>query len=88
MVHYSTRLVVTNQGPYSVEDDYDGSYIQRERYFIEVDTKPLREVSLSKNSVLKALDTPSEGDNPLARLKDKLTLSELISLVARYDGFP
>jgi hypothetical protein len=79
-------LQLTKREPYTLEDQFDGTYIRKERYFIERLNKALQEVTPSKKSVLKALGTASR-QHPLTSAKDKLTVQEMIGIVSSYDGF-
>lgn len=76
-------LQLTKREPYSIDEPVDGTYVRQERYFLERQNS-MSEITLSRKSVLKALGSPASPSGPA---KDKLTVQELISFVASYDGF-
>jgi hypothetical protein len=76
-------LQVTKREPYALDEQFDGTYIRQERYFIERGNT-MREITLSRKSVLKALGSPLSPSSPT---KDKLTVQEMIGLVASHEGF-
>lgn len=79
-------LQLTKRESYTMEDQFDGTYIRKERYFIERENKALQEVTPSRKSVLKALGATSH-QHSLTLAKDKLTVQEMIGIVGSYDGF-
>ena len=81
--HMRATLQLTKREPYSIDEPVDGTYVRQERYFLERQNS-MSEITLSRKSVLKALGSPASPSGPA---KDKLTVQELISFVASYDGF-
>ena len=86
LAQLKSTLQLTKREPYVLDDLFDGTYVRQERYFIERANKSLQEVTPSKKSVLKALAVPPT-QLPVTPTKDKLTVQEMIGLVATYDGF-
>lgn len=86
LARYTCSLRPTSQEPYSADRLFDGIYHRQKSFYIQRDGQPLRRVSLSRKSLLDALDDPS-GKLPDYLTKKKLTIYELVDAVAFYDGF-
>ncbi|GAB3258508.1 hypothetical protein GCM10027347_21840 [Larkinella harenae] len=86
LAQLKNTLRLTKREPYSLDVSYEGSYSRQERYFIELDGKAPRLITLSKKSVRKALGPAANRILPTTRSR-QLTVPELIESIARYDGF-
>ncbi|RRB07736.1 hypothetical protein [Larkinella rosea] len=81
-----SNLSVVKRDAYSLEQSFDGTFINSKTYFIQRNNERLRVVNLSRKSVLGVLKDPtSQLDNYITQRK--LDVNQLVDVVAYYDGF-
>ncbi len=86
LAQYKCNFRSVSNEPYMLKQSFDGEYLRQKSFYIQQDSELLRPVQLSRKSLLDVLDAP------LTRLpdslpKNKLTINELVSALAYYDGF-
>lgn len=86
LAQYKCTLRPISNEPYTLDQSFDGTYLRQKSFYIQQDNELLRPVQLSRKSLLAVLDAPP-ARLPNSLPKNKLTVGELVSALAYYDGF-
>ncbi|QDK77279.1 hypothetical protein EXU85_01185 [Spirosoma sp. KCTC 42546] len=87
LAQYKCTFRPVSNEPYTLEQSFDGTYLRKKSFYIQQqDNTPLRPVQLSRKSVLNVLAVPPTR-LPNNFSKKKITVHELVSALAYYDGF-
>lgn len=87
LAQYNCMLRLVSNEPYTLEQSFDGTYLRKKSFYIQrQDNAPLRSVQLSRKSILDVLAVPPTR-LPSNLSKKKITVNELVSALAYYDGF-
>lgn len=79
-------LRVREKDVYTLEEPFNGTFVQQKIYYIQRNNGSLEPVTLSRKSVLDVLSDQAATLKQILK-KNKLTVHELAGVVAYYDGF-
>ncbi len=80
------NLRIRDNDVYRLDDTFNGAFVLQQTYYIQRDNGLLTPVNLSRKSVLDVLADQAAALKQILP-KNKITVNELASAVAYYDGF-